>query len=167
MILTGGCLCGAVRYELTGEAIFSSQCHCRDCQRVSGSAFVATMRVPARGFRITHGTPKFYVKKADSGNDVTRAFCADCGSALYSSVSTHPERIGLRPTSLDDRSKFRSEAGILVKSAQALGLREPCHAEIRNLPARKILTSGPSDRGAAGAASTAGRRDRAWFAHEK
>jgi len=137
MILTGGCLCGAVRYEVTGEPIFSSQCHCRDCQRVSGSAFVATMRVPARMFRITQGTPNFYVKKADSGNDVTRAFCADCGSALYSLVSTHPERIGLRPTSLDDPSKFRSEADIFVKSAQPWDYMNPATSKYETYPPGK------------------------------
>ena len=137
MILTGGCLCGAIRYEVTGEPLFSSQCHCRDCQRVSGSAFVATMRVPAFGFRITQGTPKFYVKKADSGNDVTRAFCADCGSALYSSVSTHPERIGLRPTSLDDPSEFRSEADIFVKSAQPWDYMNPATPKYETYPPGK------------------------------
>jgi hypothetical protein len=118
MIRTGGCLCGAVRYEVTGDPIFSSQCHCRDCQRSSGSAYVATMRIPATGFRITRGTPRLYVKKADSGNQVTRAFCGDCGSPLYSKVSAHPERVGLRPTSLDDPSEFRPEADIFTKSAQ-------------------------------------------------
>jgi len=116
---------------------------------VSGSAFVATMRVPARGFRITHGTPKFYVKKADSGNDVTRAFCADCGSALYSLVSTHPERIGLRPTSLDDPSEFRSEADIFVKSAQPWDYMNPAIPRYDTYP--PILTSLARDRGAAGA----------------
>jgi hypothetical protein len=50
---TGGCLCGAVRYESAGEPLFSLLCHCHDCQHQSGSAFIAAMRVPAAGFRIT------------------------------------------------------------------------------------------------------------------
>jgi hypothetical protein len=49
---------------------------------------------------------------------VTRAFCGDCGSPLFSQVSTHPDRIGLRVTSLDNPSGFRAEADIFVKSAQ-------------------------------------------------
>ena len=85
--MTGGCLCGAIRYEATGEPIFSTHCHCRDCQRASGSAYVATARLPAAGFRITKGSPKRFVGKADSGNEVTRVFCGDCGSPLYSQVS--------------------------------------------------------------------------------
>src|ERR1044071_6679266 len=77
---TGGWLCGAVRYERGGEPVFSLQCHCRDCQRSSGTAYIAAMRVPASGFRITQGAPKRYVGKADSGHEIIRAFCGDCGS---------------------------------------------------------------------------------------
>src|SRR5215472_3726827 len=94
VVLIGGCLCDAIRYEAAGRPIFSSQCHCRDCQRASGSTYVATVRMPAVGFRILRGTPKRYISKADSGNEVTRAFCGDCGAPLYSQVSTRPDRIG-------------------------------------------------------------------------
>ncbi len=91
---TGGCLCGAVRYESAGEPVFSLQCHCRDCQRSSGTAYIAAIRVPASGFRITQGAPKRYVAKADSGNEITRVFCGDCGSPLYVQVSTRPAGLG-------------------------------------------------------------------------
>ena len=60
--MTGGCLCGAVRYESTGEPGFALLCHCRDCQRQSGSAFAAGWRVPAASFRVTQGAPKLYVR---------------------------------------------------------------------------------------------------------
>lgn len=115
---SGGCLCGAVRYESQGEPVFSLQCHCRDCQRQSGTAYVAAMRVPSAGFRITGGTPKRYATKADSGNEVVRVFCGDCGSAIYVQVSTRPDLVGLRVGTLDDPSEFRPEADIFVKSAQ-------------------------------------------------
>jgi hypothetical protein len=115
---TGGCLCGAVRYESEGESVFSLQCHCRDCQRSSGTAYIAAIRVPAAGFRITKGAPKRYVTQADSGNEITRVFCGDCGSPLYVQVSTRPDIVGIRVGSLDDPSGFRPEADIFVKSAQ-------------------------------------------------
>jgi hypothetical protein len=115
---TGGCLCGAIRYETSGAPLFSLLCHCRDCQRQSGSGHIAALRVPAAGFRIIKGTPALYETVADSGNTVTRAFCGTCGSGLYVQVSTRPDLIGLRAPSLDDPSGFRPEADIFVQSAQ-------------------------------------------------
>jgi hypothetical protein len=63
---TGGCLCGAIRYETVGDPVF---CHRLDCQRQSGAAQVPVARVPSAGFRILQGTPRRYVTKADSGNE--------------------------------------------------------------------------------------------------
>ena len=114
----GGCLCGAVRYESDGEALFSLQCHCRDCQRSSGTAYIAAMRVPAAGFRVTKGVPKRYLSQSDAGNQIVRAFCGDCGSPLYVQVATRPDIVGLRVGTLDDPSGFRAEADIFTKSAQ-------------------------------------------------
>jgi len=74
---TGGCLCGAIRYETAGEPVFTLRCHCRDCQRQSGAAHVPAARFPSAGFRILLGTPRRYVTKADSGNDIVRVFCGD------------------------------------------------------------------------------------------
>jgi hypothetical protein len=122
---TGGCLCGAVRYESTGDPVFSLQCHCRDCQRQTGSAYVAAMRVPASGFRITQGAPRRFVSKSDGGNEVTRAFCGDCGSPIYIQVSTRPDLVGLRVGTLDDPSGFRAEADIFVRSAQPWDYMNP------------------------------------------
>ncbi len=115
---SGGCLCGAVRYESGGEPLYSLLCHCRDCQHQSGSAYVAAMRVPAVRFRLTRGEPKLYVSTSDAGNAVTRAFCPECGCPLFIRVSARPEIVGLRVGSLDDPSEFRPEADIFVKSAQ-------------------------------------------------
>jgi hypothetical protein len=102
--MTGGCLCGAVRYESTGEPGFALLCHCRDCQRQSGSAFAAGWRVPAAGFRVTQGEPKLYVRAADSGNEITRAFCPDCGTMLFLRVSARPDLVAIRVGTLDDPS---------------------------------------------------------------
>src|SRR3979490_1734752 len=121
----GGCLCGAVRYESAGDPVFSLQCHCRDCQRSSGTAYIAAIRVPASGFRITQGASKRYVAKADSGNEIPGAFCGDCGSPLYVQVSTRPDIIGIRVGSLDDPSGFRPEADLFVQSAQPWDPMDP------------------------------------------
>jgi hypothetical protein len=121
----GGCACGRVRYESAGEPLFSLLCHCRDCQYQSGSAFIAAMRVPATGFRITKGEPKLYARASDAGNKVTLAFCEECGSPLFIRVSARPDIVGLRVGSLDDPSVFHPEAHIFVKSAQPWDTLDP------------------------------------------
>ena len=76
---TGGCLCGAIRYVSDGDVMFALRCHCRDCQRQSGAASVAAIRVPAARFHITKGTPKRFVAQADSGNEIARGFVVTAG----------------------------------------------------------------------------------------
>ncbi|HTV88581.1 MAG TPA: GFA family protein [Stellaceae bacterium] len=124
-IRSGGCLCGAVRYESAGEPSFSLLCHCRDCQRASGTAFVAAMRVAAAGFRVTKGAPRSFVTTSDAGHEVSRHFCGDCGSPLYIQVASRPDIVGLRVGTLDDPSAFRPEADIFVKSAQPWDHMDP------------------------------------------
>jgi hypothetical protein len=71
--LTGGCMCGAVRYEFDPSAIvFTTICYCRDCQRQSGSAFTANIAVSASAFQVTKGELKFYERTADNGNKVRK-----------------------------------------------------------------------------------------------
>jgi hypothetical protein len=111
----GGCLCGAIRYETVGDPVF---CHRLDCQRQSGAAQVPVARVPSAGFRILQGTPRRYVTKADSGNEIVRVFCGDCGTPLYAQVATRPDLVSLRVCALDDPSWFRPEADIFIRSAK-------------------------------------------------
>jgi hypothetical protein len=124
-VRTGGCLCGAVRYEAEGEPLFSLMCHCRDCQQASGSGYVAAVRMPSAEFRITKGTPKTYRAKSDAGNDISRVFCGDCGAPLYIQVSTRTDMVGIRVSSFDDPSFFKPEANIFTKSAQLWDHMDP------------------------------------------
>ena len=117
-VMTGRCLCGGVAYESSGDPVFALLCHCRDCQRQSGGAYTAGLRVPAASFRVTKGEPKLYVKTADSGNEVTRSFCPECGCMLFLTVSARPDLVAIRVGTLDDPSRFRPEADIFVQSAQ-------------------------------------------------
>jgi hypothetical protein len=123
--MTGRCLCGAVQYESVGEPVFALLCHCRDCQRQSGSAYAAGLRVPAAGFRVTKGEPKLYIKTADSGNQIIRAFCSECGCMLFLRVSARPDLVAIRVGTLDDSSWFRPEADIFVQSAQPWDYMNP------------------------------------------
>ncbi len=78
MPITGGCLCGAVRYEASGPPRDVQYCHCRMCQKNTGGAFSVLAGFRADGFRITRGGPTFY----KSSDIVERGFCANCGSSL-------------------------------------------------------------------------------------
>ncbi|MCP4982283.1 MAG: GFA family protein [Gammaproteobacteria bacterium] len=77
--ITGGCYCGAIRYECDQPPVESGLCHCRECQRWTGSAFLAVAGTPLSGFRYTKGSPKLN----QSSSIVERCFCPDCGSSLH------------------------------------------------------------------------------------
>jgi hypothetical protein len=115
-IATGGCLCGAVRYEYRGEIGTAGYCHCIDCRRISGSAFGISVRVKAAGFRVVRGTPKGFTKTGDSGRPVTRFFCPDCGSPLYTLPPLHPETVFLKAGSLDDPTLVRPDRQAWMRS---------------------------------------------------
>jgi len=114
---TGGCLCGRVRYEITADPILQLACYCRDCQYAGGGAPALIAVVPKAQLAVTKGEPKTFWSKGDSGGDVGRSFCADCGSPLFS----EPKSVGvfaLKIGSLDDPSKFHPQFDIWMKSAQ-------------------------------------------------
>lgn len=77
--ITGGCLCGAVRYKASEPPKSSGYCHCSMCQRWSGSPAWAAVTFPLAALRITRGEPNFY----QSSPRVDRGFCSDCGSSLF------------------------------------------------------------------------------------
>lgn len=80
---TGGCQCGAVRYQLLDDPLEIYVCHCRECQRQSASAFGISVIVAAAGLRLTQGEPRFWSRPTDSGNTLDCAFCPDCGTRLW------------------------------------------------------------------------------------
>jgi hypothetical protein len=71
---SGGCYCGAVRYEVSGESGGSILCHCLDCRKITGSAYSTNAVYPEDGFKVTKGTPKQHTVKGDSGNEITSNF---------------------------------------------------------------------------------------------
>ncbi|NJM69286.1 MAG: GFA family protein [Scytonema sp. RU_4_4] len=113
---TGGCLCGSVRYECSAEPIAMGNCHCRDCQRATGSAYASGLLVPQSAVTIT-GDVKYYDVIGDSGNFVGRGFCPNCGSRLFSKPPI-PGLMGIMAGSLDDPSWFQPTMDLYAVSAQ-------------------------------------------------
>ncbi|KAK3210132.1 hypothetical protein GRF29_44g1701472 [Pseudopithomyces chartarum] len=83
MAQQGGCVCGNIRFAIEGEPVAKALCHCRDCRKISGSAYSTNATWPENQFKLNQGTPKTHVKTADSGNTITSFFCGDCGSTMW------------------------------------------------------------------------------------
>jgi hypothetical protein len=118
MKIEGGCYCGAVRYEVEGDPIFRGQCHCRECQYISGGSPNVTMGMPEGGFRYTTGQPKGFQRK-DLDTPVTREFCAECGTHLLSKAPSLPGTVLLKVGTFDDPKLFeRPGMAIYMVDAQ-------------------------------------------------
>ena len=98
---SGGCLCGAVRYESSVAPELVGHCHCADCRKSSGTGHCTHIIIPETTFSVS-GTMAFYDRAADSGNMVSRGFCPVCGCAIYSRNSGVPGMVFPRTSSLDD-----------------------------------------------------------------
>ena len=105
MDLVGGCYCGAVRYKASGDPLFKGQCHCRECQYISGGHPNVIIGMPAAGFTYTKGAAKGFQRK-DLPNAVTREFCADCGTHLITRTPALPGVALIKVGTLDDPSVF-------------------------------------------------------------
>ena len=116
--LIGGCLCGQVQYSGDAEPTFVGVCHCEDCQKETGTAFVTAIGVPKSALSI-RGPLKTYVKKGDSGQDVVRWLCLNCGSTLLSEPAVVPGVSFLRAGTLDDNSWVRPTMEIYCDSKQS------------------------------------------------
>lgn len=114
--ITGGCLCGEVRYECHGEPLRAFICHCTDCQRFTGSVFSAEVIFPRESLRILTGTPKGYSVIAESGNKIERQFCGRCGSGLFAVLDKRPTSVSVQAGTLDDKSKFKPSFHVWTRS---------------------------------------------------
>lgn len=114
--ITGGCLCGKVRYAFSAKPLFAGNCHCRDCQKASGSAYTPAMFLPEDAVTVT-GEVKSFESKGDSGQTVLRQFCPNCGSLVLSKVAVMPGLIGVRAGTLDDTSNFEPQIDMYTDSA--------------------------------------------------
>ena len=104
MKLEGGCYCGALRYQAEGDPLFKAQCHCRECQYISGGSVNVTIAMPEAGFRYTKGSPKRF-ERSDLENPVVREFCGTCGTHTVSRPKGMPAAL-LKVGTLDDPSLF-------------------------------------------------------------
>jgi hypothetical protein len=115
--VTGGCLCGQVRYTASGDPAFSGLCHCRNCQRYTGSAFETVVGFPASAVSV-QGTLKTYNDTGDSGKQVYRRFCPNCGSGVIAEAEAMAGVTLILAGTLDDPSGYNPAMEIYCASAQ-------------------------------------------------
>lgn len=105
MTISGGCYCGAVRYEADGPPVFQGQCNCRECQYITGGAENLFMILPEPGFRYVKGEPAKF-SRTDLATPATREFCGKCGTHLTTRAPGSPGNVILKIGTLDDRSQY-------------------------------------------------------------
>jgi len=115
--MKGGCLCGQLRYTVNAEPVFTGVCHCKDCQKESGTAFNVVVAVPLSAVSI-QGSPRTFTTKGDSGKDYVRRLCPNCGSTILSEPAALPGIAALRAGTLDDTSWLKPGMEIYCDSAQ-------------------------------------------------
>jgi hypothetical protein len=97
--VTGGCLCGLVRFEIGLPTLFCAHCHCSMCRKAHGAGFVTWIGVPYARFRITSGEDA--LRRYDSSEHGWRRFCGQCGSSMLCESSAHPDHIAVALGALD------------------------------------------------------------------
>ena len=115
--ITGGCLCGKVRYDADTDSILTCVCHCHNCQKASGSAFTIVVGVPQQTLNV-QGELKTYEDRADSGRLNYKRFCPTCGSSVIDEADVAPGWVMLHVGTLDDPNWVKPTMQIYCDSAQ-------------------------------------------------
>ncbi|GIK96607.1 MAG: aldehyde-activating protein [Alphaproteobacteria bacterium] len=116
MEITGGCLCGAVRYRVAAQPITTRTCWCRLCQYIGAGTATVNVCFPSDAVAVT-GETKDYCSVADSGNVMHRRFCPACGTHLFSAAEARPHLVYVRAGTLDDPEIARPEVTIWTSRA--------------------------------------------------
>lgn len=116
MKITGGCLCGAVRFESPALPVITRICWCRLCQYLGAGSGTVNVCLEAKGFAV-HGVTSDYSNIADSGNVMHRKFCPSCGTPLFSTAEARPHLVFVRAGALDDPEAARPAMTIWTEQA--------------------------------------------------
>lgn len=122
--LTGGCLCKAVRYSVSGQPVAARQCWCRDCQYLGAGSSTVNVIFNVSDVALT-GDLKVFTSLADSGNTMLRGFCPSCGTPVTSASSARPEFVILRAGTLDHPESVMPTMHIWTDSAPAWAHLDP------------------------------------------
>ena len=126
MGIRGRCLCGDVRFEIASTPEVMGVCHCRDCQRQTGSAFSTMASVPKADFTISRGVPQVYAgRETKSGNAAEVCFCGSCGSPICTLLADQPDVVYVKTGALEDTSWFEPQFHVWTDHKQQWVNLEP------------------------------------------
>lgn len=115
---TGRCACGNVRFEVVGEPSRVTACHCKECQRRTGSAFGVGCYYSAGDFKLTTGITKTFRRSSASGRWVTFQFCPECGTTVFWHAEAVPTLVGVAAGTFDDTDCIAPKRHVWASSAQ-------------------------------------------------
>ena len=133
MEVTGGCLCGAVRYRITAPPLATRVCWCRVCQYLAGGNGTVNTCFPSNAITI-EGQLTDYSRIADSGNVTHRRFCPKCGTQMFSEAEVRPHLIFVRSGTLDDRELAKPNATIWTSAAPTWACMDGSIPQIERQP---------------------------------
>lgn len=116
-VVSGGCLCGKVRYKILQPPISQGICYCHQCQKMGGAYGSPLLVLLADAFECSQSTVSFTETKSERGSTVKRHFCKDCGSHLFATISDIASLLTVRAHTLDDMARFNPEYLVWTQSA--------------------------------------------------
>jgi hypothetical protein len=131
---TGGCACGAIRYEISDVPLVMNDCQCRDCQRKSGTGHGSYLTFPQRSAVKLTGEAKQWDIVGDSGNVKTRAFCSTCGSPVYMTFAAMPDLFTVHAASLDDPRRYKPQMVTYAVRGHAWDRVDPALPKYEKMP---------------------------------
>ena len=133
-IYSGGCACGAIRYEVSAVPMVMVDCQCRDCQRRSGTGHGSYLTFPRRTDVKLQGAARQWDIVGDSGNVKSHAFCPTCGSPVYLTFAAMPDLFTVHAASLDDPSRYQPQMTTYRIRGHAWDRIDPALPEFEQMP---------------------------------
>jgi hypothetical protein len=116
--ITGSCLCGSLKYTCNSDALFTAVCHCKACQKSTGSAFSVVVGVKKSDLTVTGDTLRIYESVGDSGKATYRRFCSHCGSTLLAEMAARPGLVCIKAGTLDNPRELNPQLHVYWKDHQ-------------------------------------------------
>ena len=132
--ITGGCLCGAVRFTVSAAPLFGRTCWCRLCQHIGAGGPTVNVGFPSQALQV-EGETRDFASTADSGSRMHRRFCSQCGTHLFSAAESRPQVVIVRAGALDDPEVGRPSMTIWTGSAPSWACFDPDLPQIPHQPA--------------------------------